>query len=97
MEKGLTIYSLIHRAAGLRAMKALSELNVENSRASTDMCTFLVINISSIQLIPVNIIAYRSQYGSVNPTAIVAPAILATTVSTLAAIVFCKIMAGKSA
>ena len=32
--------------AGLRAMKALSELNVENSRASTDMCTFLVINIS---------------------------------------------------
>ena len=76
---------------------ALSELNVENSRASTDMCTFLVINISSIQLIPVNIIAYRSQYGSVNPTAIVAPAILATTVSTLAAIVFCKIMAGKSA
>lgn len=83
--------------AGLRAMKALSELNVENSRASTDMCTFLVINISSIQLIPVNIIAYRSQYGSVNPTAIVAPAILATTVSTLAAIVFCKIMTGKSA
>ena len=83
--------------AGLRAMKALSELKVENSRASTDMCTFLVINISSIQLIPVNIIAYRSQYGSVNPTAIVAPAILATTVSTLAAIVFCKIMAGKSA
>ena len=83
--------------AGLRAMKALSELNVENSRASTDMCTFLVINISSIQLIPVNIIAYRSQYGSVNPTAIVAPAILATTVSTLAAIVFCKMMAGKSA
>ena len=51
--------------AGLRAMKALSELNVENSRASTDMCTFLVINISSIQLIPVNIIAYRSQYGGV--------------------------------
>ena len=37
------------------------------------------------------------QTGSVNPTAIVAPAILATTVSTLAAIVFCKMMAGKSA
>ena len=65
--------------------------------ASNEMCTFLIINISSLQLIPVNVIAYRSQYGSVNPTAIVAPAILATTVSTLAAIVFCKIMAGKSA
>lgn len=34
---------------------------------STDMCTFLIINISSLQLIPVNIIAYRSQYGSVSP------------------------------
>ena len=71
--------------------------SVPEGTASGEMCTFLVINISSIQLIPVNIIAYRSQYGSVNPTAIVAPAILATTVSTLAAIVFCKMMAGKSA
>ena len=34
--------------------------------ASNEMCTFLVMNISSLQLIPVNIIAYRSQYGSAN-------------------------------
>lgn len=60
--------------------------------ASNEMCTFLVLNISSLQLIPVNIIAYRSQYGSVNPTAIVGPAILATAVSTGAAVVFCKVM-----
>ncbi|MFR6563888.1 MAG: hypothetical protein ACLUR5_19750 [Eubacterium ventriosum] len=35
--------------------------------ATDEMCTFLVVNISSLQLIPVNIIAYRSQYGSANP------------------------------
>lgn len=59
--------------------------------ASNEMCTFLIINISSLQLIPVNIIAYRSQYGSVNPTAVIAPAMVATFVSTLAAVVYCKI------
>lgn len=63
--------------------------------ASNEMCTFLIINISSLQLIPVNMIAYRSQYGSVNPTAIVGPGIAATAVSTLAAIVFCKVMDRK--
>jgi spore maturation protein A len=56
------------------------------------MCTFLILNISSLQLIPVNVIAYRSQYGSVNPTAIVGPAILATAVSTAVGVIFCKIM-----
>ena len=63
--------------------------------ASNEMCTFLILNISSLQLIPVNVIAYRSQYGSVNPTAIVGPAIAATAVSTLVAVVFCKIIDGK--
>ena len=56
------------------------------------MCTFLILNITSLQLIPVNIIAYRTQYGSTDPTAIVGPAILATAVSTGVAVVFCKVM-----
>ena len=60
-------------------------------RASNEMCIFLILNISSLQLIPVNMIAYRSQYGSANPTAIIVPAIAATLVSTLVAIVYCKI------
>ena len=63
--------------------------------ASNEMCTFLILNISSLQLIPMNVIAYRSQYGSVNPTAIVGPAIAATAVSTAAAVVFCKVMEWK--
>ncbi len=59
--------------------------------ASNEMCTFLILNISSLQLIPVNMIAYRSQYGSVNPAGIIAPAIVATFVSTAVAVVYCKI------
>ncbi len=57
--------------------------------ASREMCIFLILNTSSLQLIPVNMIVYRTQYGSANPAAVIAPAILATLVSTAAAIVFC--------
>ena len=64
----------------------------EQGTASNEMCTFLILNISSLQLIPVNIIAYRSQYGSVDPAAIVGPGIVATAVSTAVAVVFCKMM-----
>ncbi|MDD7740723.1 MAG: nucleoside recognition protein [Fusicatenibacter sp.] len=92
---------------GLMAMEELERLEEERQkdkkskekavrgRASKEMCTFLILNISSLQLIPVNVIAYRSQYGSVNPAAIVGPGILATTVSTAAAILFCRIMNRK--
>ena len=59
--------------------------------ASNEMCMFLVMNISSLQLIPVNIIAYRSQYGSANPAAVIAPAIVATFFSTVVAVVYCKV------
>lgn len=59
--------------------------------ASNEMCTFLILNISSLQLIPVNMIAYRQQYGSVNPAGIIAPAIAATLISTLAAVIYCKV------
>ena len=69
---------------------------VPRGTASNEMCTFLIINISSLQLIPVNILAYRSQYGSVNPAAVVGPVIAATGVSTAAAVVFCKIFAIRS-
>lgn len=68
---------------------------VNGRTASREMCTFLILNISSLQLIPVNMIAYRSQYGSVNPAQIIAPAIAATTVSTIASIIYCKIKQRK--
>lgn len=87
--------------AGLKAMEDLAQLeekrrqtgylkNVPKDTASNEMCTFLILNISSLQLIPVNMIAYRSQYGSASPAAVVGPAVLATLVSTFAAVVFCR-------
>ena len=88
--------------AGLEAMKALEQIEEErrNGRgagrkrprgtASNEMCTFLILNISSLQLIPVNMIAWRSQYGSSNPETIVGPALLATACSTLTAVIYCK-------
>ncbi|MEE1243635.1 MAG: nucleoside recognition protein, partial [Frisingicoccus sp.] len=45
--------------------------------------------------IPVNMIAYRQQYGSVHPTAVIVPAILATLFNTIIAVIFCKIMQRK--
>lgn len=90
--------------AGLKAMEELGKLEddrradraagpVRGKRvASNEMCTFLIINISSLQLIPVNVIAYRSQYGSADPAGIIGAGILATAVSTGVAVVFCKVM-----
>ena len=62
----------------------------EATAASNEMCTFLILNISSLQLFPVNMIAYRSQYGSANPAVIIAPALVATLFSTIIAIIYCK-------
>lgn len=62
------------------------------TKASDEMCTFLVLNISSLQVIPVSVIAYRAQYGAVNPAAIVVPGLIATTVSTAVAVIFCRIL-----
>ena len=93
--------------AGLKAMEELEKLEEERRRksapgqmrskgiASNEMCSFLILNISSLQLVSVNVIAYRSQYGSVNPAAIVGAGIIATAVSTGAAVIFCKIMDRK--
>ena len=50
--------------AGLKAMEELGKLNHGSPVASNAMCNFLILNISSLQLIPVNVIAFRSQYGS---------------------------------
>ena len=88
--------------AGLRAMEELRKEEEgrrrmgmpaqEEDTASNEMCNFLIVNISSLQLIPVTMIAYRSQYGSADPTAIVGSGILATVVSTGVAVIFCKAM-----
>lgn len=76
--------------AGLKAMEELKKRNHNSHIASADMCTFLIVNISSLQLIPVNIIAYRSQYGSANPTSIIGMGLVATIISTAAGVIFAQ-------
>ena len=88
---------------GLKAMEELSKLEEQRRKhlapgisrpagtASNEMCTFLIINISSLQLIPINVIAYRSQYGSVNPASIIGAGIVSTMISTAIAVIYCKL------
>lgn len=82
---------------GIKAMEELAKIDKEQhvgrqtGIASIDMCTFLIVNVSSLQLIPVNVIAYRSQYGSVNPASILGMAIVATFCSTAAGVLFAVI------
>lgn len=88
--------------AGLAAMEQLEALEderrihsaptaVPKGTANDEMCTFLILNISSLQLIPINLIAYRAEYGSAQPLAVIGPALLATLFSTLAAVFFCRL------
>lgn len=95
--------------AGLKAMEELAKLEeergttgykaaerIKGERAASDaMCAFLILNISSLQLIPVNMIVYRTKYGSTNPSGIILPAILATCFSTLAGILYIKVKYGR--
>lgn len=80
---------------GLKAMAELQKLNKSTHTATHAMCMFLIINISSIQLIPITIVSYRASYGSVNSAEIIAPCIIATYASTLIAIIFAKFMGRK--
>ncbi|MFC4404310.1 nucleoside recognition domain-containing protein [Gracilibacillus xinjiangensis] len=72
---------------GIKAMEEMKKLNNGSNHASNSMITFLVINTSSITLVPTQIIAIRMQYGSQSPTEIVGTTLIATVVTTLAALI----------
>ena len=77
--------------SGIDAMKSLGELNKNKKTASKSMCMFMVINMSSVQLITINIIAYRTSYASSCPSAVILPGIIATSISTAAGILAVKL------
>lgn len=77
--------------SGIEAMKSLSELNHKKNDASRSMCMFMVINMSSVQLITINILAYRTNYGSTSPALVILPGIIATLISTAVGIITVKI------
>lgn len=76
---------------GLKAMKELQTLNDEPAVASDPMCMFLAINTSSVQLIPVTAMAYLAASGAREPSSVIASSMLATSISTVVAIIAVKI------
>jgi spore maturation protein A len=78
---------------GLKAMEELNKLNRKLGTATDAMCTFLVINTSNVQLLSATVIAIRASAGSSNPTEIIGPAIVATTLSTLIGVIVVKALA----
>ncbi len=68
---------------GLRAMHALQELNPSRDTASNAQILFLVLNASSLTLLPVSIFMYRAQQGAADPTLVFLPILIATSASTI--------------
>ncbi|MGZ9894105.1 nucleoside recognition domain-containing protein [Bordetella bronchiseptica] len=78
---------------GLRAMRELQSLNPDPETASNAQILFLVLNASSLTLLPVTLFMFRAQQGAADPTLIFLPILLATSASTLAgllAVAFCQ-------
>jgi spore maturation protein A len=78
--------------SGLRAMKVLQEENPQKDTATRSMRMFMVINMSSLQLVTISVVAYRMQYGSANPSEIIGPGMVVTAITTVLAVAFCKIL-----
>lgn len=78
---------------GLKAMEELQTLNPRRDTATDAMVLFLVINTSSVQLIPATVVAMRAAGGAANPTDIVGPTLLATTISTVVGVIAAKLLA----
>lgn len=80
---------------GLRAMEEMQKLNRNKLIMTNAMCMFIIINASSIELLPLNVIALRTSLGSQMSGVIILPTILATSVSTLVGILCAKVFAGR--
>ena len=80
--------------AGIKAMQEMQRHNHNSGTASRSMCMFMIINTSSLQIVSVNIIAFRVQYGSANASEIIGPSILVTILTTIAGILFAKLCEG---
>jgi spore maturation protein A len=79
-------------ALGIKAMEEMNTLNRDKKRATNAMCMFLVINMSSVQLVPLTVLKVRADAGSLNPTEIIGTSLIATTISTIVGIISAKIL-----
>lgn len=79
-------------AIGLKAMEEMNSINKNKARATNAMCMFLVINMSSIQIVPLTVLKIRADAGSINATEIIGTSLVATTISTIVGIISVKIL-----
>jgi len=77
---------------GLKAMRALQTLNPSSTTATNAQILFLVLNASSLTLLPVTIFMYRAQQGAPDPTLVFLPILLATSASTLVGLLSVALM-----
>ncbi|MCL2611266.1 MAG: nucleoside recognition protein [Defluviitaleaceae bacterium] len=77
--------------AGLMAMEEMQKLNKDKKRASNSMCMFMIVNLSSLQLVTISVISDRALYNSQNPSEIIAPGLIVTAITTVIAIIVAKI------
>lgn len=77
---------------GIKAMEELQALNADKDTASNSMVTFLALTTSGVQLIPATMIGILAAAGSQQPTAIIAPSIIATFIGTVAAVAAAKVL-----
>jgi len=78
--------------SGLRAMKEMQAENPKKDTATRSMRMFMVINMSSLQLVTISVVAYRMQFGSANPSEIIGPGLIVTMATTVVAVAFCKML-----
>ncbi len=83
--------------AGLKAMKELDEDNKHNNVASEGMITFLVLNTSGVTIIPMSVIALRLGFGSVDPSKVIIPSLIATFVSSFCGLLMDYLIRRKNA
>ncbi|HVS33544.1 MAG TPA: nucleoside recognition domain-containing protein [Thermoanaerobaculia bacterium] len=72
---------------GIKAMEEMQELNDDKDTATNSMVTLMAVNTSGVQLIPATMIGILAAAGSLNPTAIIAPSLIATGIGTVAAVI----------
>ena len=77
---------------GIKAMEELQTLSEDKETATNPQVTFMALNTSGVQLIPTTMIGVLIAAGAVNPTAIIAPSLLATFIGTVAAVIAAKFL-----
>ena len=77
---------------GIKAMEDMQEKNPNKQEATNSMCTFLAINTAGFQIIPAVVIAILSANGMSNPTQIIIPTLIVTTIAFVSALIFSKIL-----